>query len=248
MNRYLQNHRETEPSLRETELFIQPRSVMVILLAAVALSAIGHILVHTLSFLFDISSSSISGVYNFFSMGREANLPTYLSALLLMLSSGLCALISHQESERKQRIDWSWWLLSAGLILMSIDEAAQLHEGVIGTFLSIQIGRGEGIFYYQWYLFYIPILALISCLYIPFLKRLPKQYSLRLILAGALYFGGAIGFEMLESYLAFNQNSTAISILMEETLEMLGVVMLIQTFLLYLSQLSASVKINFTTH
>lgn len=130
---------------------------------------------------------------------------------------------------------------------MSIDEAAQLHEGVIGVFLSNFLGRGEGIFYYRWYLFYIPILAIIACLYIPFLKRLPKQYSLRFIIAGALYFGGAIGFEMLESYLAFNQNSTAISILMEETLEMLGVVMLIHTLLLYLSQLDLSLKINFTS-
>ncbi|MBE9109957.1 hypothetical protein IQ273_11110 [Nodosilinea sp. LEGE 07298] len=180
-------------------------------------------------------------------MGQEANLPSYISALNLLFAAGLCLLVALHESSLKKRMHRYWLGLSIGMLIMSVDEAAQIHEGIIGVLLENYLGRGTGVLYYRWYLAYIPIVIAIGYLYLPFLKRLPLRYSSRLILAGLVFLGGAIGVEMLESVLVYAGINTAISILFEETFEMLGIVIFIHTVLLYLSELGFRIKLNFST-
>jgi hypothetical protein len=232
---------------RPVEVAINLPQITIFLGAAVALAAVGHIVVHALSFLFDITNTPFVGIFLFFSMGQESNLPTYISALNLLLSGVLCGIIAFHEPKLKNRLDWHWVGLSAGLMLMSIDEAAKIHEGIVGVFLEMYIGRGTGIFYYLWYLVYIPIVVIASFLYFPFLKRLPLRYSSRFCLAALVFLGGAIGLEMLESVLKYAQINTAISILFEETFEMLGIVILIHTLLLYLSENRFALTLNFAS-
>lgn len=230
---------------RPVEVAINLPQIALFLGATVALSAIGHIDVHALSFLFDITNTPFVGIFLFFSMGQESNLPTYISALNLLFAGALCGIISVYELNQRNRTTWHWIGLSAGLILMSVDEAAKIHEGIVGVFIEMAIGRGTGIFYYVWYLAYIPIVIIIGVSYFPFLKRLPLQYSFRLSLAALVFLGGAIGLEMIESVLKYAEINTAISMLFEETFEMLGVVILIHTLLLYLSENKFALNLNF---
>ncbi|MBE9155760.1 hypothetical protein IQ265_02780 [Nodosilinea sp. LEGE 06152] len=230
---------------RPVEVAVKLPKITRFLGAAVALAAVGHIVVHALSFLFDITNTPFVGIFLFFSMGQEANLPTYISALNLLLSGVLCGIIAFHEPKLKNRLGWHWAGLSAGLVLMSIDEAAKIHEGIVGVFLEMSIGRGTGIFYYLWYLVYIPIVVIVGFLYFPFLKCLPLRYSARFCLAASVFLSGAIGLEMLESVLKYAQINTAISMLFEETLEMLGIVILIHTLLMYLSERRFALTLNF---
>ncbi|MEA5448620.1 hypothetical protein VB780_08595 [Leptolyngbya sp. CCNP1308] len=229
-----------------TEIAVYFHHTSLFLIGAVALAAAGHIVVHALSYLFDIANTPFVGVFKFFSMGQEANFPTYISALNLLLAAGLCLLVSRHDVPQKKRMSRYWVGLSVGLLLMSIDEAAQIHEGIIGVLLENYLGRGTGVLYYRWYLAYIPLVIVIGCSYLPFLKRLPLRYSSRLCLAGLVFLGGAIGVEMLESVLVYAGINTAISILFEETFEMLGIVIFIDTVLLYLSELDFRIKLNFS--
>lgn len=127
---------------------------------------------------------------------------------------------------------------------MSFDEASQIHEGLIGEVLLQLFGRGEGIFYYTWYLFYIPILLLAAFYYFPFLRKMPLRYSSKFFLSGLIFFGGAIGIEALESYLAFNKISVTLSSWAEETAEMMGIVILIYALLLYIQDSNYIVAIK----
>ena len=217
------------------------------LLFAVALSAAGHIIVHLLFFLFDIKNTPFAGIYRFFDMGEEANFPTYISTLNLLFAGVLCGIIAFCQLKLKKNTNSQWVGLSAGLVLMSMDEAAQIHESVIGAILENYIDRGTGIFYYVWYLVYIPIVVIVGFLYIPFIKRLPLRYSSRFCLAALIFLVGAIGLEMLESVLAEAEAFAyiAISILFEETFEMLSIVILIHTLLLYLTESNLTLKLDF---
>ncbi len=181
-------------------------------------------------------------------MRLEGNLPAYISALNLLLAGGLLTIIARHESKRRGRADWHWWILAAGLLFMSFDEAAMIHEGIVGLALMKVTGRGEGILYTVWYLPYIPLVLLIGTAYIPFLRRLPRWYTLRFITSGAIYLGGAIGAEMIGSYIVYHELSgVSAIILIEETFEMLGVVLLIHTLLTYLSKAQITLQVNFST-
>lgn len=233
------------------EIVILPNSITTLLSRLVILLAAGHIAVYVMSFLFDIRSTPMSGLFVFLNMGDESNLPTYVSALYLLFAGCLCLLISRDEFNRKKRLNWYWLGLAVGLLLMSMDEAAMIHEGVVASFLRAYISRGSGIMYYIWYKAYIPVVLVIACLYLPFLKRLSIRYSLRFILSGIVYFTGSLGFEMLESHLVYYNSSEGLkllglSILVEETLEMMGIVILIHTLLLYLGESNYTLRLNFS--
>ncbi|MGG6238278.1 hypothetical protein ACQ4N7_06520 [Nodosilinea sp. AN01ver1] len=230
---------------RPVEVAVNLPQIALFLGATVALCAVGHIVVHTLSFLFDITNTPYVGVFLFFSMSQESNLPTYISALNLLFAGALCGIISAYEFSQRGRVNYHWLGLAAGLVLMSVDEAAKIHEGIVGVFMEMAIGRGEGVFYYVWYLAYIPIVIIVGFLYFPFLRRLPLRYSFRFSLAALVFLGGAIGLEMIESVLTQAEINTAISVLFEETFEMLSIVILIHTLLLYLSENKFTLNLNF---
>lgn len=121
-----------------------------------------------------------------------------------------------------------------------------IHEGLIGTGLTAYFGRGDGILYVNWYKVYVPAVLLIGLLYVPFLLRLPRRYSLRLLLAGCLFLGSAIGVEMLESYAVSHRlGNVGLLRLFEETGEMLGVVLATHAFLLYLCDSVARFSLQF---
>ncbi|MBD1918206.1 MULTISPECIES: hypothetical protein [Cyanophyceae] len=227
------------------EMGINPRRIFLILVGIVMFASLGHIVVRKLNSLLDIESTPLVGIYNFFNMSVEANFPTYISAINLLIAALLCGLIAFCESNLKKRYTWHWWGLAACLLILSLDEAAQIHEGIVGSILGFYVEQGQGIFYYKWYLAYIPVLAILSFLYLPFLKHLPLRYSSKFVLSAFVYFGGAIGFEMVQAYLSYHSRSTGLSVLVEETLEMLGVVIVIYTLLLYLSEQSYALKLKF---
>ena len=176
---------------------INPGRVTFVLGIVVIGLAAAHASVHLAGYLLGITSEQMFGLERFFDMGREANLPTYVSALNLLLAGSLLTLIARHESWRQRKRSWHWWGLAIGFVLMSFDEAAMIHEGLIGTTLTTYFGRGEGVMYYSWYKLYIPLVLLIGLAYVPFLIRLPPRYSLRFLLAGAVFLSGAIAFEMI---------------------------------------------------
>ena len=227
-------------------VYINPSRIVLVLGSLVIGVAAAHTLVHLVPYLFGISSDKMFDLQRFCDMGEEANMPTYVSTFNLLLAGGLLALIAHYESSRQRKPDWHWWGLAIGFVLMSFDEAAMIHEGLVGATLTRYFGHGQGIMYYTWYKLYIPIVILIGLLYVPFLLRLPLRYSLRLLLAGVLFLSGAIGFEMLESYLvSHGLRGRSVSRLFEETGEMLGVVLAIHVFSLYLADNDVALLLRF---
>ena len=229
----------------QSEIIIQPQLLTQVLVGIVLFLAAGHIAVHAGSLLFDIKSTPLVGLFDFFVMDGEGNLPAYVSALFLLLSGTLCAFIAYTQEDHKKGQTWYWWGLAIGFLIMSFDEAAQIHEGIVGEFILATSGSGEGVFYYTWFKAYIPIVLALSCLYIPFLRRLSFRYTWRLILAGFTYLSGSIGFEIFESYLAYHERSIGLSVLLEETFEMLGIVILIYTLLLYIAESRYSLLVQF---
>lgn len=166
----------------------------------------------------------LEGTYRFFNFGLEANLPTFISSFFL-LGAGILILVIAVHEHRHHTSFWRHWLiLGLALVLMSI-EMAIIHEGVIGTAINRFSGPGEGLWFYNWYKFYIPVVLVFGLAYVRFLFHLPKKTAILFVLAGSLYLASAIGMEMVESYLSYAQlPGRTLSVLIEESGEMISIV------------------------
>jgi len=192
-----------------------PRVLLImalVLLAAHTVLMIYHYRVEELSWL----------LLQFFDVDEENNLPTWFSGSLLLTTSAflwLCA--------RKKRADaapWfrQWYALAVGFLLMSIDEVAGLHE-TINSMIEPTWAIAGGI-----------LALVIGLAFVPFLLHLPRRVALLFVLAGAAYIGGAIGMEFVGDPMLANTLEYNLTTLVEESLEMLGVILFLHTLLRYM--------------
>ena len=103
---------------------------------------------------------------------------------------------------------------------MSIDEAVELHEHLGG---NLDAG---GILYFDWVIPAAVIVTALVIAFVPFIRALPRATRTRLIIAGAIYVGGALVMELPLGWWT-EQHGTdgfgyAIIDWVEETLEMVG--------------------------
>lgn len=101
-------------------------------------------------------------------------------------------------------------------------------------------GLDSDYFYYGWVLFGIGAVLIVGILYWHFIFDLPKEISRWFFLAGFLYAGGAIGLELLEGKIFATENKVtltfALLVVVEEGMEMFGVVASIYGALAYMNR------------
>ncbi|MGI9175892.1 MAG: hypothetical protein ACR2GR_11300 [Rhodothermales bacterium] len=229
---------------------LRPRKVLLVLLGVVGFLGFAHLAVYAIQILLQDRQHELGGFATFFRLSREANLPTFVSALNLLAASLLLSLIAYHKRRLGDAMRWHWAVLAGGMLLMSVDEAAQIHEGLVGRAVAHVTGPMEGIFNYVWYLAYLPLIALLAVMYIPFLRRLPTRYALGFMLAGLLFVGGAVGVEMIESLLNYRGTRHlfwTLSLFVEETCEMLGIVVFIYMLLCYIAEEGIAVRFSAAT-
>ncbi len=191
-----------------------------VLLSAAALLMLLHVVAVTLYFgdLIECRYWQIS----IFDLDEEESFGTWFSSMILLFSGRLLLdRARHPDSASWRR----WWLvLAVGFHFLSLAEVVGLHE-----YLNASLEET------RWTTFGAAGAAGIFVGFLPFLQQFPLPVRVRMVLAGGLYVGGAVGVEraldvyaeadMLDS-LAYNLWNT-----LEEGMEMLGVVVFIDTLL-----------------
>src|SRR5262249_6204152 len=67
------------------------------------------------------------GLIRQFSLGGESNVPSWYQGVTLLVAGALFGLIASIERREGRNGTWRWILLSAGFVVMSLDEIATLH-------------------------------------------------------------------------------------------------------------------------
>ncbi|MBD3629487.1 hypothetical protein [Cyclobacterium sp.] len=184
-----------------------------------------------------------------FDFNQEANVPAFFSSLLLLMASGLLFLI-YFNKKKKNRKSIGWLGLALVFVFLSLDEATQIHEFLIGH--SREYFDASGYLYYAWIIPYSAGLLLLALIYIPFFWRLDKKMLILMILSGVIFIAGAIGMEMMGGN-EINNSGFGLRYMIyysvEETLEMIGVSIFIYSLIWYLSVKKNKItfKINPTT-
>ncbi|MBC7814118.1 MAG: hypothetical protein H7175_23390, partial [Burkholderiales bacterium] len=178
-------------------------------------------------------------------MNYESSLPTWLSSTLLMLSGLIAWVIGQHPSLTlpasregiKGRGRNYWRGLAVIFMLLSLDEMTSIHEKTIEPLRGSL--SASGAFYYAWIIPAIALVALFALVYVRFWWRLPARPRVLLVVAAALFLGGAVGMEMVGGkYAEQNGDQTLIYALLaivEETLEFAGIGVFAYTLLDYLA-------------
>ena len=181
-----------------------------------------------------------------FDAGGEQTVAAWLSSMLMLL----CALILFYLATVKRQLGHAYamhWLgLSVIFLGLSMDEAVGFHEMAIMPVREL-LGT-SGAFLYAWVIPALALVAGVGIAYLGFLWHLEPAFRLRLILAGGLFVGGAVGFEMLEGVLElFYQQHRLVheaAIHLEDTFEFAGVLLFLHSLLAYARSHSRELRLR----
>ncbi|MGI9315848.1 MAG: hypothetical protein ACR2QW_00835 [bacterium] len=198
--------------------WIQYTIVISLLLTSTVMYLIRHFTGH----------QNIYGLFRFFNVGSEANLPTYFSALNLLLASCLLALVAGYKHAESPKLAQYWIVLAWMFLYMSIDESAKIHD-YFGR-LYRAVGEPIPVFdSHHWLPIGIALSILVAAFFVPFLLKIPRALALRLILAGVIFLTGAIGFEFVGALMLYTEYAVRGDLIYdlrrigEEGCEMIGI-------------------------
>ena len=167
-----------------------------------------------------------SGLLRIFSVDQEANLASWLNAVVLLLSALVVWGVAVDRRATGDRWWRHWAFLGATFAYLSADEAGRLHESV--EVVVDAVIDAPGIFSFGWVLLAAPVVLVFALSYLGFLRALPPSVRRLVVIAAVLYVGGAMGVETLGG-LAYDLNggqkgslAFVVASSIEEALEMAG--------------------------
>lgn len=206
---------------------ISARTILNILIAILVGLFLARIagLVSTHSF----GNANANGLVPLFDFNEEQSVPTWFSVGLLMICASLLAIIA--AAQRREGGPYRWWtVLSFVFLYLSMDEALSFHERFNRPVRDLL--NTSGALYYAWVIPYAFSAVLLLLCSIRPLKALSKSTRTLLLVAGVLFVCGAMGMEVLGSYLATSNQMQAtllsdVVMTFEELMELSGTIILV---------------------
>jgi hypothetical protein len=227
-------------------LRVSPREILIVLAAGAAILAAAGIASAVMRV--GLGHGQLHGLVPLFDLDREGNLPAAYGASLLALCATTLWLIAAHRRQTGATSAGALRFLSLLVLVMAVDEATQIHELLVEPLRSA-LGLG-GILYYSWVVLYGAVLLGLALAFLPRLLRLPPPVRRRVILAIAIYVGGALGMELPSGWVAESQGQEgslfATLTTFEESLELAGVLLLLHTLLTCLGAACGSIEARFT--
>jgi hypothetical protein len=175
-------------------------------------------------------------LFSLFFLDGEGNVPAIFSTWLFLLNAVIFLIVWKAAclSGDSHKI---WLFLSSVFVFLALDESISIHERLIDP-LRQALGA-TGIFYYAWIIPYGVGVVLLAIVAIPVFWRMQKRIRFWFGLSAATYLVATIGLEMISGkYLVMmNEQKDIVWIFMvtlEESLEMVGLIILVYAQLLLL--------------
>ncbi len=197
-------------------------------------------------FLTEAGHTNFYGFKKFF-FDDEESLPTYFSAINLLFAGIILAIITNFKSKLNDPFTMQWKLLSILFVLLSIDEIAGFHEMTIDPL--VRAYHLSGYMRFPWVFLGLIFMTGFSMYYFQFLKALPKPYIKGFFCSCLIFLSGSIGLETLSAKIFISLEQSPKDLMynlvttLEESCEMIGIIMFINVLLSYLK--SMNIPINF---
>jgi hypothetical protein len=164
-------------------------------------------------------SAAVDALLPKLSLSYEGNVPTWVASSLLLGCAVVAAAIAH-DVPRDAAWRRHWWGMAIALGWVSLDETAELHEH-LGGHLEL-----HGVLYFDWVVFAAAIVVALAAIYLPFIRALRVATRNRLLIAAAIYVGGALVMELPLGWWTERAGSDTLGYALidwiEETMELVG--------------------------
>jgi hypothetical protein len=224
---------------------LTPARVTVTLLITIGVLVTIHAL--SLFGLFHLGRDHQMGLFRMFNLSEEGNVPTWFAATTLFVSAVLLGITWHVVRTAREPFARHWGVLALIFLFIAIDEAASIHELLI---LPVrELFSAERALYFAWVIPYGVAVVIFGFAYARFMLALPRRTAALILAAALLFVGGALGMEMLSPWVYDWTGEVSlpmfVMLLFEETLEMLGVAILIYALLDHLARRDARIELRF---
>lgn len=130
-----------------------------------------------------------------FAVTSEQNLPTWYSVVLILFAAAMSLAAGLLNHSRDPRLARRWYILCGLLVLLSLDEAASLHEKLESV--GSAIVSGGGLLHFTWVVPGIILAALVLTMVYRLGRALPRPVAVELMAGFGVFLFGAVGLEMV---------------------------------------------------
>ena len=190
---------------------------------------------------------TLRGLSHMLTMDAEGNLPTLISCVYWLLAATLAFIIAQVNGKKPRMPDLRWIGLSLIMCFLALDEFSQLHETLSEPTRKL---LGYQHFFVSWILPVGAVTLMIAAFYARLVLSLPRRTRRLFIASGIVFISGAAGFEALGNWIGLHTVSPLpyeLSAIVEETLEMLGVTLLISSLIAYFEDTRQVVAVRIGT-
>ena len=220
-----------------TRITLYPRNIVIWLSTITILLLVAHLITIAMPYIFEgFEHGLVRLLISLFFLDGEGNVPAIFSTCLFLINAVIFLIVwkAACHAGDSQKI---WLFLSSLFVFLAIDESISIHERLIDPLR--QALHATGIFYYAWIIPYGIGIVLLSIFMIPVFWRMQKRIRFWFGLSAATYLFATIGLEMISGkYLVMmNEQKDIVCIFMitlEESLEMVGLIILVYAQLLLL--------------
>ena len=206
--------------------------------------------VTTQVFKYTTGHDHVYGLIELFYLGNEHNIPTFFSALILLLAAILIGIIGVLKRKVSGIYRLHWMSLAYLFLFLATDEASGIHEMLQRPTVELIGSHPTGIFFFPWVIPGIALVVVLAFIYLRFWLHLPSYTRLLVFVAGSLYIAGAIGVEMTGGYYAelhgMKNFTYSMIVTIEESLEMAGIILFIFALLDYIENNFSNARLHLT--
>lgn len=193
-----------------------------------------------LSVLDAVNLDPADWLHDLFRLDMKANIPAFFSGLLFAVSAGLSVLVWRRGRWGGASQSAGWILVAFVMLVLSFEELFGVPDqigGLIRGFFRTLVGGGQ----LARALPYVFLLLVVGAVFWPLWRKLSSRARALFALAAVLYVTGAMLFEYLGRVVYTGPDggfAYAVVNIMEETLEMSGLVVLVYALLSLLEGVS----------
>jgi hypothetical protein len=219
---------------RDVILTLPRRGIVVLLGTVIAalflLSLAGQIARFHLGFPY------VFGLVDLFYLDEENSVPTWYQSVVFLFAAGLLTIIGRDARVSGASFAIHWLVLAAICVGLSLDEVASLHERTINPLQRVI--QPTGIWRPTWVIVGVAAVACVAISYWRFFLHLGRAEQVQIVVAAAVFLGGALGVEMATGVMFDTTDRNfkhsfdyALTVQLEELLEMVGLLIFLDFLL-----------------
>jgi len=171
-------------------------------------------------------------IRDLFDVDEEQSIPTWYSGFILLMATFFLWLVYREKRAQGDPMTVRWLVLFLGFGFLSMDEIVGFHE-TINSLITPTWAYGG-----------VAISFILLIYFLSFLRSLPKETAVGFLVAGAVYVGGSVGMEFVGSPIYGKTLEYSVATMIEEGMEMFGVILFIRALLRYMDKPSIIVDLG----